>query len=482
MTLKSEKEKFMGITKLMLKSNLTKNQAKLEKYRELIIEAYNAFTRYCMRIAPTEKNKDRGTTERYHNYVQKKFVECLNKLNCSNENKLELYSLVEADLIQFKTKEQPQTSSGFSESSHQDNTSQSSDESINYEAADIARETDPKSDEDHFAYASDSEIEKEASLSENLNKDNNLLKNEAKMAHLAISEFMKIASGHINKPYSGDPLCLTSFIDSIKLLETLATTNELRTFLVSFVKTKIDGRAREFITTEDSINAIINTLKNKIKPDNSKVIEGRMLSLRLNLQAQDDFAKKTEDLAEAFRRSLVVEGITFDKANEMSIDKTVEVCRNNARSDLVKSVLEASKFEAPKDVIAKLLTQVDKARQEHQVLHFRRRDQTDNFNRNRGRNFRGQSRRPHGNRPPFNNSNSQSRNQHGFQNQQQNGFQNRQYSRGRGRSFYNSGNSGNNGQRYQSVRFANSNQGNSEVPQQIQMGPPQIQPSQQPPY
>lgn len=45
-----------------------------------------------------------------------------------------------------------------------------------------------------------------------------------------------------------------------------------------------------------------------IKPDSSKVVEGRMLALKLNKINSTDFAKETEKLAEALQRSLVIEG------------------------------------------------------------------------------------------------------------------------------------------------------------------------------
>lgn len=168
------------------------------------------------------------------------------------------------------------------------------------------------------------------------------------MADLSAPEFLKLVSSHINKPYTGDPLSLNSFIDSIRLLETLATTAALRTLFVTAIKTKIDGDAREYITNEHiTVNGIIEALQANCTPDASKVIEGRMLSLKLKMGEQQDFAEKTEKLAESLRRSLIVEGITHAKANEMAIDKTIEVCRANAKSDLVKSVLEAAKFQKP---------------------------------------------------------------------------------------------------------------------------------------
>lgn len=187
------------------------------------------------------------------------------------------------------------------------------------------------------------------------------------------TEFLKIASGHLNRNYAGDPLALTNFLDSIRLLQTLATTDELQQFLASFIRTRIEGRAREALKDSDTtVTAIIEALKTNIKADNSKVVEGKILSLKLNAENAPTFAERADELAEALRRSLINEGVSANKANTMAIDKTIELCRNNTRSDLVKSVLEASTYAVPKDVVAKFVTQIDKSRQEHQVLAYRK--------------------------------------------------------------------------------------------------------------
>lgn len=232
------------------------------------------------------------------------------------------------------------------------------------------------------------------------NRDRNENKtNFEKMAEINNVELLKMASATINRQYSGEPLGLTSFIDSVTLLESLATTPALKTFLLAFVKTKLDGRAREFITeTDNTIEKLITTLRQNIKPDNSKVVEGRILALCFNPANSQDFGKQAEELAESFRRALVVEGIPSAKANEMAVEKTIEVCRTNTRLDLVKSILEASRFEQPKEVIAKLIIQVDKARHENQVLSFKRQDRNGHqFKRNQNFNSRGGHQNSNGN-------------------------------------------------------------------------------------
>lgn len=201
-----------------------------------------------------------------------------------------------------------------------------------------------------------------------------------KMTDMSLADFLRLAGSQLGKNYGGDPLSLQSYIDSLKLLETLATTGELRKLLVTFAISKLEGRAREAIpNSTDTVEKIVNALQTKIKPEASKVIEGKIQALRIDRMSVHDFAQKTDELAEAFRRALIVEGIPDTKAEEMTVEKAVSMCRNNARSDLVKSVLASSNFSNHKEVVAKFIVEINTAQNEKQVLTMR------SFNRSNGR-------------------------------------------------------------------------------------------------
>ena len=76
----------------------------------------------------------------------------------------------------------------------------------------------------------------------------------------------------------------------------------------------MEGKAREALPENvNTIDSIKTALRNKIKPK-------------------------------------VVEGITKVKAHEMTVEQTVSVCRLNAKSSLVKSILASTAFSDPKDV------------------------------------------------------------------------------------------------------------------------------------
>lgn len=187
------------------------------------------------------------------------------------------------------------------------------------------------------------------------------------------------------------------------------------------MKARITGKALERIPeTVNTIPLIIQHLREKIKPESSKVIEGRLAALRADKQSLQNFSKTAEELAEGLRRVLIIEGVTYEKANEMSIDKTVRMCRASARTDLARAVIASTKFTDPREVISSFVVEVGRELEERQVLAYRTNKQNrGNFNQNR--NNRGTRGRNY-----FHNNNQNSQNN----DRQQNG------NRGRGGNSY----------------------------------------------
>lgn len=188
----------------------------------------------------------------------------------------------------------------------------------------------------------------------------------------------------INRNYDGNPLCLNAFINSIELLKELSH-DGLRAIFLRFIISKLEGKALESIPANPAdVNEIITALSRQIQPDNSKVVAGRLLALRPDRSKLAEFSEQAEKLADSLQRSLIIEGISQAKAREMSIDKTVEVCRGAARSDLVKSVLASTKFDSPKEVIAKYVVESATEDKEKQILAYRAFQRQNNNRGNRG--------------------------------------------------------------------------------------------------
>lgn len=204
--------------------------------------------------------------------------------------------------------------------------------------------------------------------------------------------FVSLMASNIRKNYAGDPLTLSSFIASIDFLKEMATTADLLTLLRKFVITKLEGRAAEIVPDNiESIDALINLLREKIKHENSKVIEGRMMALRADRAKFQDYANQVEELSDALRRTLISDGMPQNLAERQVIDKTIELCRFNTQNPTVKSVLVSKHFENAKEVVAEFIIQSNTVRQEAQVLSFRK-SQNGNFNNQRNfrqKNFNG---------------------------------------------------------------------------------------------
>ncbi|XP_036322064.1 putative uncharacterized protein DDB_G0278921 [Rhagoletis pomonella] len=194
--------------------------------------------------------------------------------------------------------------------------------------------------------------------------------------------FISLCASIIRENYNGDPLALESFIDKSNLIEDFADEN-LNTTFISFLKSKLEGKAREAIPTEvSSVGQIKDALRNRIKPDTSKVVAGKIASLHVINNNYTEFAKRVEELSDALERSLIIEGMTQSKAHKIAVEQTVNVCRLNTRSDLVKSILSSTTFSDSKDVVAKMIVGQNNQVKERQVLAFRSRV-------NRPNSFRG---------------------------------------------------------------------------------------------
>lgn len=261
-------------------------------------------------------------------------------------------------------------------------------------------------------------------------------------------EFLKTAGSTLPNSYSGDPLALEAFVNSVELMKIFAG-NTHAVLLKQIVIAKLVGKALESVPQNaNSIDEIIDGLRASIKPDNSKVIAGRMMALRTDKNSLNDFTKQAEDLADALKRSFIAEGISQKKAQEMVIEKTVEMCRSSAKTDLVKSILAASSFNDPKEVVAKFVVESATEAKEKQVLHFgangfQKKKGRDNYSKNGNRrgNYSNGSKR-------YNNRNNRY------------GRGKREYSNDKGRNGYSNNNN------YRNVRYAE----NSEAPSQDRRG------------
>ena len=82
MTLLEEREKFVSVTKLILKKDLSKNPNTLNEYRIKIIVAYNNFAKYCATAYEKGDDKAKRTVEENYYFVRGKLENCLINPKC----------------------------------------------------------------------------------------------------------------------------------------------------------------------------------------------------------------------------------------------------------------------------------------------------------------------------------------------------------------------------------------------------------------
>lgn len=294
-----------------------------------------------------------------------------------------------------------------------------------------------------------------------INPINNLANREENTTNptnmpLTSVDLLHLVGKQIKTKYSGDPLELQSFIRSVNLLVRLieGENQAIKDLLPEILLTHLDKKALECMPTENvTTQIIIDKLKENIKPDNSEVVTGKMLALKLNRGNLNEYSEQVEKLSEALERTLIIEGSTQGQAKRIATKTTVELCRNNAKSDLMKSVMASTNFETPKDVLAKFIIENSQEKQEKQIMTIKAHSK---------QNFRGRGRGK--NRYQYNNRNNNNR-----QNNDNNGFRTKTFYRGnyrgqgRGRGNYRQNNFDPN------IRML----GNSSIPQNAYLGAPQ---------
>lgn len=145
------------------------------------------------------------------------------------------------------------------------------------------------------------------------------------------SEFYKMCVQTFTDVYDDDPLVAHAFVRKIQTLEPLCEDETHKKILVDVIMSNVKGRALDVIPSDPADSTVIReAIKNKIKPEKSSIIEGRMIALKIDKGGFTEFSNKAEKLSDKYKHSLIVEGISKEKANEMTIAKAVSLCKSNA--------------------------------------------------------------------------------------------------------------------------------------------------------
>lgn len=441
--LKQKKDDFDKVTKKLLnyETRTLVDKSKIPEFRGELVLVYNELIAFIhVNFDLFNENSKRSLCE-YINECRRRVGRCCDALHFTVEFPNETLELIDQTAIHDNL-DDTQGASTSSSQSKQKRTVDEIDDSI---IEDISM------------------VDDQVPNTENLNSSKMALTQEAK-------DYFRLANQIVNIKFMGEPTELAAFIDQIDLLDSL-TEEAQKVTLIKFLLTRMGGKARDALLDNiDSVEAIKECLKTHIKPDSSQVIEGKILALHIDRNNMTKFAEKAEKLAEELKRSLVIEGFSKEKAHELTIRKTVEMCRKNSKNETVKAVLSASTYKNPNEVISAMLVQQNIVKDEKKDNNnkFNKFDKNKNFNNNK----RGNNNRGRGNfRNNYNNNQNNNNN-----NDNRDNRNNNNNNRGRGRGGYNNrgyNNNNNNQNNYnreynrnntdQNVRFVS---GNDQIPSQ----------------
>lgn len=409
---------------------LTENAELLGKYKTDIVNSYNNIIGY---LYGCYNEVDEDTKALFSERAQAlfdKFKKAINILNL-NYDWDEIFKPIDAKLISEKN-------IVFSV-----NASSSTTPDTNISITDI----------------SDSEGEDtllELDDEEDINNFNNSQSSQDFTMPQSKAEVLKLCAPTLNYKFSGDPSKLECFLNDIEMLEEVVEEINAEMFF-KIVVAKLEGRALEAKTEDvETIAQLKQSLRKSIKHEDSKVIEGKMLALRLDKTSNVKFSEQLENLAEQLRCSYIAEEYSKKKASELSIQHTVETCMKQTKYDSVKSILMSSSFTSPAEVVAKMTVVQNKFKQDKFESNAQNKPNFYQQNR-RGKFGRGNF---HNNRNNFfrNNDNQQSN---------ENGNRNHAFRGGRGGFNRNNGQPHNNfNRRNQQEHVIRLVQGNGQDPHQ----------------
>lgn len=408
-----------------LKSNFENCQKKIRNYETRPLEDESRRIQYKDEII-NEYNKIiewiDSIIEQFDRNSQEKLLEKIDALSNNLINRLKTLGFkvdLPEDRLDILSKESISKISNESENS---NAVEETNESLEFEENDIeepAQKIDNNSQGEpssHQINASTSQQGNNSNIitgdsggssNNNNNNQNNgsnstIVVNQNPNMAITKMEFLALCGRTIGQIYNGDPGGLAPFLNAIKLLKSMYDGTEHDATLQAFIMTKLAGKALDFVPKEpESVNAIPTALSKYIKPESSKVIAGRMMALRADRNNFAEYTKRAEELADCFKRALILEGIPPENANDMAIDKTVDLCKANTNSVQVKSVLEAANFELVRDVVSKFVTVSRGESSEQKVYHF---NSSKRGNFNSRKNF-GRNNYSNGNGQKFNSNN-----------------------------------------------------------------------------
>lgn len=327
MSLSVEKEKFILVCKRILKKRLSTNTETLNTYKNDLIITYNSSIRYVKQKYPNAIPSKIKTYDEYLEYLTVKVKACATKLKYSFLPPNEIFQEITND--NFVTK--------LDSDSNQDNSS----------------DTENYSEDD-----------------QNSNQNSNNSDNPNNMTEEAQSKFINTYSKIIPE-FDGSAENFTRFTDACELLN--ENVGQFMPTAIRLVKTKLIGSARSYITTENTIEAILRVLKNNITGESSKVVSAKLMSLKQTNKTSNDYIKELESLTKSLKRSYLDEGLPPANAESLANDCAVKAIIYNTHDEKTKTIMQAADFKSLNEASTKFLTvSTERDNLKSQILFYKK--------------------------------------------------------------------------------------------------------------
>jgi hypothetical protein len=295
----------------------------------------------------------------------------------------------------------------------------------------------------------------------NINNNSNYIRNMA----LAPEKVIDIVSKIFRDDYAGCPIILNSIIDKLEILKLSIGHEDNKALLLSLIKAKMIAKAREAVECSDSMDSIIENIKEKCKGKPSWQVAATLEGLKI--RDQDKYKIDLIALTESLKQAYIGEGVGAVTATQYVVQAAVKNIKQNNPSNVVLQAALAMEFKDVDQVVHKY--QSLKNEREAQVLAFRgtgRGQMRGNFRGGFGGNYQNNgsfqnNRGSYGNMGRGQNNNNY--NNRGFRANNYNSNYNRNgYSRGYNpNNSYNNNNNNNINMRYEARGNNNNNENNT---------------------
>lgn len=208
------------------------------------------------------------------------------------------------------------------------------------------------------------------------------IENEDSTMPMTNVEFFNLASRILPNEFDGSANKLTAFLDALNLLKANVETHENNA--VAYVKTRLTGRARDYVGNATTLDEIQNKLQATIRTETSECIAAKLLKHKQR-QKDGSYTTEIEELCHKLKQAYIREGVPENVAETYTTNTTVKALINNAQTEKAKIIMEAGNFTSIQSALSKFSSIAEDTPDCNRIFYANKRS-----DRNRTRsNFRG---------------------------------------------------------------------------------------------